>query len=66
MPFLGRFTIEFGQVQSEKASKMLGDANVTTSLICLHGWFVQVRVVPKRTVVGDIDQRFDNLSLSHH
>ena len=25
-----------------------------------------MRVVPRRTVVGDIDQRFDNLSGSHH
>ena len=25
-----------------------------------------VRVVPRRTVVGDIDRRFDNLSGSHH
>ena len=25
-----------------------------------------MRVVPKRTVVGDIDRRFDNLSGSHH
>ena len=24
------------------------------------------RVVPRRTVVGDIDRRFDNLSGSHH
>ena len=30
-------------------------------------WFDrQVRVVPRRTVVGDIDRRFDNLSGSHH
>ena len=27
---------------------------------------VWVRVVPRRTVVGDIDRRFDNLSGSHH
>ena len=27
---------------------------------------VRVRVVPRRTVVGDIDRRFDNLSGSHH
>ena len=25
-----------------------------------------MRVVPRRTVVGDIDRRFDNLSGSHH
>ena len=25
-----------------------------------------MRVVPRRTVVGDIDPRFDNLSGSHH
>ena len=30
------------------------------------GLIVRVRVVPRRTVVGDIDQRFDNLSGSHH
>ena len=30
------------------------------------GLIVQVRVVPRRTVVGDIDRRFDNLSGSHH
>ena len=30
------------------------------------GLIVRVRVVPTRTVVGDIDRRFDNLSGSHH
>ena len=25
-----------------------------------------MRVVPRRTVVGDVDRRFDNLSGSHH
>ena len=35
--------------------------------ICrLCGLIVRVRVVPRRTVVGDIDRRFDNLSRSHH
>ena len=30
-------------------------------------WFDHpVRVVPRRTVVGDTDRRFDNLSGSHH
>ena len=30
-------------------------------------WFDRpVRVVPRRTVVGDSDRRFDNLSGSHH
>ena len=33
---------------------------------CLCGLIVRVRVVPRRTVVGDIDQGFDNLSGSHH
>ena len=33
---------------------------------CLCGLFVRVRVVPRRTVVGDIDRRFYNLSGSHH
>ena len=33
---------------------------------CLCGLIVRVRVVPRRTVVGDIDRRFDNLSGSHH
>ena len=33
---------------------------------CLCGFIVGVRVVPRRTVVGDIDRRFDNLSGSHH
>ena len=32
----------------------------------LYGLIVRVRVVPKRTVVGDVDQHFDNLSGSHH
>ena len=32
----------------------------------LCGLVVRVRVVPRRTVVGDIDRRFDNLSGSHH
>ena len=31
-------------------------------LFCLCGLIVRVRVVPRRTVVGDIDRRFDNLS----
>ena len=31
----------------------------------LCGLIVRVRVVPRRTVVGDIDRRFDNLSGSH-
>ena len=30
------------------------------------GLIIRVRVVPRRTVVGDIDRRFDNLSGSHH
>ena len=30
------------------------------------GLIVRVRVVPRSTVVGDIDRRFDNLSGSHH
>ena len=34
------------------------------SFLC--GLIVRVRVVPRRTVVGDIDRRFDNLSGSHH
>ena len=32
----------------------------------LWGLIVRVRVVPRRTVVVDIDRRFDNLSGSHH
>ena len=36
------------------------------SLGRLCGLIVRVRVVPRRTVVGDIDRRFDNLSGSHH
>ena len=36
------------------------------SLSRLSGLIVRVRVVPRRTVVGDIDRRFDNLSGSHH
>ena len=32
----------------------------------LCGLIVRVRVVPRRTVVGDTDRRFDNLSGSHH
>ena len=33
----------------------------------LCGLIVRVRVVPRRSVVGDIDRRFDNnLSESHH
>ena len=36
------------------------------SLSRLCGLIVRVRVVPRRTVVGDIDRRFDNLSESHH
>ena len=36
------------------------------SLGRLCGLIVRVRVVPRRTVVGDIDRRSDNLSGSHH
>ena len=36
------------------------------SLSRLCGLIIWVRVVPRRTVVGDIDRRFDNLSVSHH
>ena len=32
----------------------------------LRGLIVQVRVAPRRTVDGDIDRCFDNLSGSHH
>ena len=35
-------------------------------VIRLSGLIVRVRVVPRRTVVGDIDRRFDNLSGSNH
>ena len=35
------------------------------SLSRLFGLIVRVRVVLRRTVVGDIDRRFDNLSGSH-
>ena len=31
-------------------------------MLCLSGFIVRVRVVPRRTVVGAIDWRFDNLS----
>ena len=37
-----------------------------SSLSRLCGLTVRVRVVPRTTVVGDIDRRFDNLSGSHH
>ena len=37
-----------------------------TKFSFLCGLIVRVRVVPRRTVVGDIDRRFDNLSGSHH
>ena len=33
--------------------------------VSLCGLMVRVRLVPRRTVVGDIDRRFDNLSGSH-
>ena len=36
------------------------------SLSRLCGLIVWVRVVPRRTLVGDIDRRIDNLSGSHH
>ena len=36
------------------------------SLSRLCGLIVRVRVVLRRTVVGDIDRRFDNLNGSHH
>ena len=36
----------------------------TSNRLC--GLIVRVRVVPRRTVVGDTDRRFHNLSGSHH
>ena len=36
------------------------------SLSRLCGLIVRVRVVPRRTVVDDIDRGFDNLSGNHH
>ena len=39
-------------------------SNNNVSRMC--GLIVRLRVVPRRTVVGDIDRRFDNLSGSHH
>ena len=36
------------------------------SLSRLCGLIVRVRVFPRRTVVGDIDRRFNKLSGSHH
>ena len=36
------------------------------SLSRLCGLIVSVRVVPKRTLAGDIDRSFDNLSGSHY
>ena len=39
--------------------------NPGVSVVCV-GLIVRVRVVPRRTVVGDIDRCFDNLSGSHH
>ena len=42
------------------------DNNYQHQNFCLCGLIVRVRVVPRRTVVGDIDRRFDNLSGSHH
>ena len=32
----------------------------------MGGLIVRVREVPRRTVLGDIDRRFDSLSGSHH
>ena len=40
--------------------------NTQHKYYCLCGLIVRVRVVPRRTVVGDIYRRFDNLSGSHH
>ena len=40
------------------------DHDNTNNRLC--GLIVRVRVVPRRTVVGDINRRFDNLSGSHH
>ena len=40
--------------------------NSASKCFRLCGLIVRVRVVPRRTVVGDIDRRFDNLSGSHH
>ena len=45
---------------------MVNGLNPGVSVVCVCGLIVQVRVVPRRTVVGDIDRRFDNLSGSHH
>ena len=39
---------------------------MTETFIRLCGLIVRVKVVPRRTVAGDIDRRFDDLSGSHH
>ena len=46
-------------------SRTIGMRKRQRFVVCLCGLIVRVRVVPRRTVVGDIDRRFDNLSGSH-
>ena len=47
-------------------SLILGKWFEPRSLSRLGGSIVRLRVAPRRTVVGDIDRRLDNLSGSHH
>ena len=60
--------ISYGNLQMSSTFNMSmnGKWFEPRSLSRLCGLIVRVRVVPKRTVVGDIDRRFDNLSGSHH
>ena len=45
---------------------MIGKWFEPRSLSRLCGLIVRVRVVPRKTVVGDTDRHFDNLSGNHH
>ena len=71
---MGRIDLNVGQIESGLCGadrsvfrKTLRQIESTRNFSrCLCGFIVRVRVVPRRTVVGDIDRRFDNLSGSHH
>ena len=59
----------FGQILSFfRTEAIFGTENKPLATVLCHlcGLIVRVRVVLRRTVVGDIDRRFDNLSGSHH
>ena len=58
--------VKISQSENQNSFSVRKLNKLTRKKVCLCGLIVRMRVVPKRTVVGDTDQRFDYLSGSHH